>query len=65
MAHILLSHILKIAVDANALQQALERVWDTFKIPSLYNEQKVYLEALAKGKDWIYMQVIQPGTGSL
>ena len=46
-----MSQILKMAVDASNLQRAFERVCDTFKIPSLYDEQKECLEALFNGKD--------------
>lgn len=46
-----MSQIFKMAVDASNLQRAFERVCDTFKIPSLYDEQKECLEALFNGKD--------------
>ena len=47
-----MSQILKMAVDASNLQRAFERVCDTFKIPSLYDEQKeCRLEPLFNGKD--------------
>ena len=48
MAHI---PIFKMAVNASALHRAFERVYDIFKIPSLYSEQEKCLEALFSGKD--------------
>ena len=51
MAHISSDPDFKMAVNARDFHRASERVCDTFKIPSLYNEQKEYLEALFTGKD--------------
>ena len=39
------------AVNATDFYRALKRVWDVFKIPSLYSEQEKCLEAVFKGKD--------------